>query len=176
MVTYTGFFPQINSGYLNHLIDVLDRVGYTYTTHDDGDWELLWSHNYPFTELATQLQKLKPYQKVGGTRYRYSISFWQLYISTTSTFLLKVNHFPGSGFITNKASLVTIDIPAIPIAFQIPNDKQAFLKEVHHFNSLNTNIAEILGIREEPICWNFRPGHTQKSYGWWRVMVIVVLL
>jgi hypothetical protein len=49
--------------------------------------------------------------------------------------------------------LVTIDIPAIPIAFQIPNDKQAFLKEVHHFDSnFNSNVAEILGIREEPIC------------------------
>ncbi|CAB3981470.1 tubulin polyglutamylase TTLL6-like isoform X1 [Paramuricea clavata] len=95
---------HLNSGYLNHLIDVLDRVGYTYTTNGDGDWDLLWSHNYPFTDLAiTQLQKLKSYQKV--------------------------NHFPGSGFITNKASLVSTHIPAIPLAFQIPKDKNAFLEE-----------------------------------------------
>ena len=63
------------------------------------------------------------------------------------SFLLKVNHFPGSGYITNKASLVTIDIPAIPLAFQIPNDKNAFLKEVNHlviWILLNIDTTEIL--------------------------------
>ncbi|XP_028398565.1 tubulin polyglutamylase TTLL5-like [Dendronephthya gigantea] len=94
---------HINSGYLNHLIDVLDRLGFAYTTNGDSDWDLLWSHNYPFTTLATQLRQMNPYQKV--------------------------NHFPGSGVITNKASLVTMPLPAIPPAFQIPKDKNAFLQE-----------------------------------------------
>lgn len=70
-ITKKYVYSQINSGYLNHVIDVLDRVGYTYTTNGDGDWDLLWSHNYPFTDLATQLQKLKPYQKVYGLVEKY---------------------------------------------------------------------------------------------------------
>ena len=57
-------FYQVHSGYLNHLIDVLHRIGYTYTTDGNSDWDLLWSHNYPFTDKNTQLQELKPYQKV----------------------------------------------------------------------------------------------------------------
>ena len=69
-------------------------------------------------------------------------------------FLFKVNHFPGSGFITNKASLVTIDIPAIPLAFQIPNDKNAFLKEVYYLIFSDTNANDILG-SESPTMLKF---------------------
>lgn len=42
----------------------------------------------------------------------------------------QVNHFSGSGYITNKASLVQIPLPTIPLAFQIPKDKVAFIEEV----------------------------------------------
>lgn len=38
-----------------------------------------------------------------------------------------MNHFPGSGFITNKVSLATSNLRHIPRAFHLPKDKEAFL-------------------------------------------------
>lgn len=38
-----------------------------------------------------------------------------------------MNHFPGSGFITNKVSLATSDLRHIPKAFHLPKDKDKFL-------------------------------------------------
>lgn len=43
-------------------------------------------------------------------------------------FLMQVNHFPGSGYITNKASLVTSKLKYTPKAFQIPDEKAQLLK------------------------------------------------
>ena len=43
---------------------------------------------------------------------------------------LQVNHFPGTGYITNKVSLATSDMPHIPMAFHLPKDKDKFLKYV----------------------------------------------
>lgn len=54
--------------------------------------------------------------------------------SKITLLFFKVNHFPGSGIITNKASLVTVPLPAIPPAFQIPKDKNSFLQEVRICN------------------------------------------
>ena len=44
--------------------------------------------------------------------------------------LFQVNHFPGSGFITNKGSLATLQLEAFPKAFRIPKDKEKLLKFV----------------------------------------------
>lgn len=36
--------------------------------------------------------------------------------------LFQVNHFPGSGYITQKVDLATSGIPYIPAAFRVPAD------------------------------------------------------
>lgn len=96
---------RLSSGYLQHVFNVFERLGYTYVTGDDqAMWDVLWAHDYPFTTLKPHLIKLKPHQKV--------------------------NHFPGSGFLTNKLNLVSTasQLDFIPRAFQIPKDKEIFLQ------------------------------------------------
>lgn len=41
---------------------------------------------------------------------------------------MQVNHFPGSGYITNKVSLATSDIKYVPKAFHLPKSKDEFVK------------------------------------------------
>lgn len=41
-----------------------------------------------------------------------------------------MNHFPGSGSLTNKVQLVMNDFKFIPKAFQMPSQKQTFLEYV----------------------------------------------
>lgn len=43
---------------------------------------------------------------------------------------IQVNHFPGSGFITNKVNLATSGLKYVPKAFNLPNDKDKFLEYV----------------------------------------------
>ncbi|XP_071503433.1 probable tubulin polyglutamylase ttll-15 [Diadema antillarum] len=93
---------HVNSGYLDHVMAVFDRIGYL-QGNANSKWDVLWAHDYPFTELAAVIAKLQPHQKV--------------------------NHFPGTGYITNKVFLATSDIKYIPKAFQIPDQKEAFLAE-----------------------------------------------
>ena len=88
------------SGYLTHVTNVFHRLGYD-LAEDREDWDVLWSHNYPFRELKQTMVKLKPHQKV--------------------------NHFPGSGFITNKVSLAVSGLPHIPRAFRMPSEKAELL-------------------------------------------------
>lgn len=40
----------------------------------------------------------------------------------------RVNHFPGCGYITNKVDLATTDLPFIPPAFKLPDDREKFMK------------------------------------------------
>ncbi|XP_063611162.1 probable tubulin polyglutamylase ttll-15 isoform X1 [Penaeus indicus] len=89
------------SGYLMHVTNVFHRLGYE-LSEDGDDWDVLWSHNYPFRELKEKMTKLKPHQRV--------------------------NHFPGSGFITNKVNLATSGLPYIPRAFRMPDEKEDLLK------------------------------------------------
>lgn len=88
------------SGYLMHVTNVLHRLGYD-LAEDREDWDFLWSHNYPFRELKQTMMKLKPHQRV--------------------------NHFPGSGFITNKVNLAVSGLPHIPRAFRMPAEKAQLL-------------------------------------------------
>ncbi|KAL3874224.1 hypothetical protein ACJMK2_037269 [Sinanodonta woodiana] len=94
---------NLGSGYLRHVFEVFSRLGYV---HGDSQttWDVLWSHDYPFTSMAKHLSNLKSHQKV--------------------------NHFPGSGYITNKVSLATSQSQSIPMAFRIPKDKDKFLKHI----------------------------------------------
>ncbi|KAL9693101.1 hypothetical protein quinque_012386 [Culex quinquefasciatus] len=87
-------------GHLVHVTNVLDRLGVKHVGNDTDDWDLLWAHDYPFRKL--DLYRLKPHQLV--------------------------NHFPGSGFITNKVDLSTTDIKYIPKAFKLPSEQEKFRK------------------------------------------------
>ncbi|XP_042205513.1 probable tubulin polyglutamylase ttll-15 [Homarus americanus] len=89
------------TGYLTHVTNVLHRLGYD-LAEDGEDWNVLWSHNYPFRELKQMMTHLKPHQRV--------------------------NHFPGSGFITNKVNLAVSGLPFIPRAFRMPAEKSNLLE------------------------------------------------
>ncbi|CAK1542953.1 unnamed protein product [Leptosia nina] len=89
------------NGLLKHVHLVLERLDYTKTSNDS-DWSLLWSHDYPFRVLNKAVTNLKPTQKV--------------------------NHFPGTGFITNKVHLATSTSRYIPKAFELPKNKKEFLR------------------------------------------------
>ncbi|CAG5043659.1 unnamed protein product [Parnassius apollo] len=89
------------NGLLKHVHLVLERIGFEKCTNKT-PWTLLWSHDYPFRVLYPNLHRLKPNQRV--------------------------NHFPGTGFITNKVDLATSDSNYIPKAFKLPKNKEEFLK------------------------------------------------
>ncbi|GAB6022539.1 hypothetical protein CHUAL_006644 [Chamberlinius hualienensis] len=96
---------HLEKGYLNHVIDIFQRIGYNIITNpQQTSWDVLWTHDYPFFELGTIMKSLKSHQKV--------------------------NHFPGSGYITNKVNLATSNSPFIPVAFKMPHDKDSFLNYV----------------------------------------------
>uniref|UniRef100_A0AAG5CRG4 Tubulin polyglutamylase ttll-15 n=1 Tax=Anopheles atroparvus TaxID=41427 RepID=A0AAG5CRG4_ANOAO len=85
-------------GHLLHVHNVLQRLGIEQTTNDTNEWDLLWAHDYPFRLI--KLQRMKPHQLV--------------------------NHFPGTGYITNKVDLSTTRLPYIPAAFKLPAEASQF--------------------------------------------------
>lgn len=58
----------METGYLKHVTGVLESVGYTLDGGTYSDWDVLWSHDYPFGNsnptLKTAIMNLKPHQKV----------------------------------------------------------------------------------------------------------------
>ncbi|XP_070576680.1 probable tubulin polyglutamylase ttll-15 [Ptychodera flava] len=93
---------RIETGYLNHVIAVFDRLGFL-RGDSESEWDVLWAHDYPFAELSSHLMQLKPHQRI--------------------------NHYPGIGYITNKVYLATSKLDYIPLAFEMPNQKEEFLKK-----------------------------------------------
>lgn len=92
---------HMESGYLDHVKAVFERLGFRLKSGED-DWDVLWAHDYPFVTMDKVMSMLKPHQKV--------------------------NHFPGSGFITNKGSLASLKLDNFPKAFRIPSDRNELLK------------------------------------------------
>lgn len=90
----------MHHGYLGHVMKVFEEVGYEVNTQSPSQWDVLWAHEYPFS-ASFKLPKLDRLQKV--------------------------NHFPGSGFITNKLNLATSGLKYVPKAFNLPREKEAFL-------------------------------------------------
>lgn len=82
------------------MIETFDSLNYI-RVPVDSDWDVLWSHDYPFRTLKGRLSTLSSSHKV--------------------------NHFPGSGFITNKMSLATSGLPYVPKAFQLPSQKEELI-------------------------------------------------
>ncbi|XP_026480178.1 LOW QUALITY PROTEIN: tubulin polyglutamylase TTLL6-like [Ctenocephalides felis] len=60
------------------------------------NWDVLWTHQYPFTVYKNLVKNLKWHQKV--------------------------NHFPGCGYFTNKVDLSTTGVDFMPKSFRIPDD------------------------------------------------------
>ncbi|GLH07195.1 Uncharacterized protein GBIM_12709 [Gryllus bimaculatus] len=99
--TYALFGKNVDSGYLRHVIAVFERLGFQ-RVDVSSNWDVLWAHEYPFRNMYSVLKNLKPHQKV--------------------------NHFPGSGYITNKLELSTSELPHLPRAFRMPQDKEKLLE------------------------------------------------
>ncbi|EAU76858.1 AGAP004427-PA [Anopheles gambiae str. PEST] len=95
---YWVFGRNPTGGHLLHVHNVLQRLGIDQTSNDTTDWDLLWAHDYPFRKL--NLQRMKRHQLV--------------------------NHFPGSGYITNKVDLSTTKLQYIPAAFKLPAEMTQF--------------------------------------------------
>ncbi|XP_039283068.1 probable tubulin polyglutamylase ttll-15 [Nilaparvata lugens] len=100
--TYAVFGRDVDSGFLKHVFNVFHNFGYKrQELNASEDWDVLWSHDYPFRKLNTAMRNLKHHQKV--------------------------NHFPGTGYITNKMDLATSNIKFVPRAFKMPQQKADLL-------------------------------------------------
>lgn len=79
------------------------KIGYKIDMNNDSSsWEVLWSYTYPFYSLREEFLNLKHYQKI--------------------------NHFPGSGYITQKNNLALLSIDYIPKSFLLPTYKKEFIQ------------------------------------------------
>lgn len=101
---------NVEAGYLEHVFDAFDLFGFgisqqSHPTEQVEDfYNVIWSHNYPFTKLKS----LGPHQRI--------------------------NHFPGTGFITNKLTLSTTPkVPNLLKAFRLPEEKEQFLKYASNY-------------------------------------------
>ncbi|XP_071802858.1 probable tubulin polyglutamylase ttll-15 [Asterias amurensis] len=93
---------RLESGYLDHIMRVFERIGYS-RGGPDSEWDVLWTHDYPFTELSMAIERMEKHQKL--------------------------NHFPGMGFITQKVQLATSNVEFVPRAYKMPQEKDQFLAE-----------------------------------------------
>ena len=92
---------KLETGYLKHVMAVFDRLGFS-RGDPASHWDVLWSHDYPFYQFYDIMLNLRKDQRV--------------------------NHFPGSGFITNKPNLATFSNQYIPKAFKMPDQKDELLE------------------------------------------------
>ena len=106
----------IQKQHLRHVAMVLQRLGYR--LHSD-QWQIMWSHDYPFTSHRALIMNLKPHQKV----HRFMRS--HDYCDVT-----QINHFAGTGYFTNKASLAGTKFPFMPRSYRLPQEAALFRKEV----------------------------------------------
>ncbi|KAK6989903.1 tubulin polyglutamylase TTLL4 [Biomphalaria glabrata] len=97
------------NGYLKNVYSVFQQIGFTFGDKSS-DWLVMWSHDYPFEHWHEDMVKLKPNQRV--------------------------NHFPGSGYITNKVNLAQSKFTFIPISFELPLKRAEFI----NFATQNKNI------------------------------------
>lgn len=98
---YWIYAKNNDTGYLKHVLAVLERLGFN-RSDNDSNWDLLWAHDYPFRTLSSTLNKLEVHQRV--------------------------NHFPGCGYITNKVDLSTTEGRYILPAFKLPEQREKFLQ------------------------------------------------
>ena len=93
-------------GYLDHVKEIFEDFSIS-RVYSDSKWDILWSHNYPFSNRTARGAWLK--KLPAGKR---------------------VNKIPGSGFLSSKQSLAKIkDYKYFPKAFVLPTDWSKFVKE-----------------------------------------------
>ena len=63
--TFPSFRFQLETGYLKHVFNVFERLSYAFGDQES-DWDVLWSHDYPFMTHSKQLTVLKSHQKVSS--------------------------------------------------------------------------------------------------------------
>lgn len=97
---YGRNMDRIDNGHLKHVVAVFERLGLKRVYNETDDWDVLWAHDYPFTALGPILRNLEAHRRV--------------------------NHFPATGFITNKVDLATSENKYIPKSFQLPKDEEIF--------------------------------------------------
>lgn len=88
-----------DSGYMEHVKQTFKRIGFDRWNEKTGDWDVMWSYEYPFGKVVTTTT-LKPHQRV--------------------------NHFPGSGYLTSKGYLAMSKSRYIPLAFSLPQNLTHF--------------------------------------------------
>lgn len=100
---------NLEAGYLDHVVDTMLKYDHKLKLQNFDSiqnkpesieqYDTIWSHDYPFQVI----KKLRPTQRV--------------------------NHFPGIGFITNKATLSTSPkLPNLLKAFILPMEKEKFIE------------------------------------------------
>lgn len=99
--TYSIYSQGPLEDHLVHVVNVLQKFGYTRVNLEQGRWDLLWAHDYPFRQLSS-LKNLDAHQLV--------------------------NHFPGCGYLTNKVDLCTTRLPFLPRAFRLPGQREEFME------------------------------------------------
>lgn len=97
---------NMDAGYLDHVVAALLNYGHKLSFRDSltplrvqdlDQYDLVWTHDYPFQSI----KKLHPRQRI--------------------------NHFPGTGFITNKMTLSTTPgVPNALKAYQLPAERDKF--------------------------------------------------
>lgn len=98
---------NMNAGYLDHVVGSLIKFNHKLSFSGSLTpnqlpnlpyYNLIWTHDYPFQMIP----KLEPRQRI--------------------------NHFPGTGFITNKMTLSTTPkVPHVLKAFRLPAEKEKFI-------------------------------------------------
>lgn len=122
---------NMNAGYLDHIVDGLLKFGHrlsfsgslTAKTAQESNlagFNLIWMHDYPFQTI----KRLHPRQRI--------------------------NHFPGTGFITNKMTLSTTPrLPHLLRAFRLPQERERFIEFASNKQSQwSDNSSELLWIRK----------------------------
>ena len=62
---FTPYGKNLDSGYLKHVYNVLDRLGYERVSYNlTSDWDLMWAHDYPFKKIKPLMKAMKKGQKV----------------------------------------------------------------------------------------------------------------
>ncbi|XP_072016194.1 probable tubulin polyglutamylase ttll-15 isoform X2 [Amphiura filiformis] len=97
--------------YFDNIQNIFNRLGYrNQPMSGSPSWDVYWCHEYPGREFFSRF--------VNARR-------------STDPAYQKVNHFPGIGEIVTKSRLVKEGGKFIPPAFLIPEEKDAFFKEVN---------------------------------------------
>lgn len=99
---YAFFTTRKEGSTISNPLADLESMGYRRTDVESMDWDLLWSHEYPFVKLSNIFANLKPHQKI--------------------------NHWPGNVALASKLELSTSnDFPFIPKSFKVPKNLENFV-------------------------------------------------